>query len=391
MPRVLLYAGAALVLVAALLLAFLPRREAPSGPTPFAPGSQVVAVMAIDNRTTDAELRTADVGRILSDAFVQILYDCKGVQVVSPARLHSLVSAEERSFADTALDDKLARLVCRRSGANTFLSGVLSQIGATYVLHATLTDLGSGRLLGSFEARSHGKEKLLEMLTADLGASVQRTLGGAGGAAIEVGGGLGDVMSYDFEAMMHLSRGTDLNNTGLFQEAVVELQRAVARDPNLALAWSELSCAYSFTGKDTMAARANERAQQLGQRLSRREHRWVEANGVWLAGSGPRYREVLGRFLDDYPDDRQGHFYEGLSWEWLDKDCRQAIASFEKAYRLTPDFFPITKGFVDCYLELGEPERAVAALERYLAVVKSGPGADQARGRLQDLRRAKRA
>jgi TolB-like protein len=128
----------------------------------------VIAVMAIENKTSDPELASADVGRILSDAFVQLLYDYKGVQVVSPLRMGSIIATMNRTFTDTSRDSKLVHEVSKLAEANTILSGSLSQIGQTYILTATLTGLSGENLLGSFRAESQGKEKLLESLTAGI-------------------------------------------------------------------------------------------------------------------------------------------------------------------------------------------------------------------------------
>ena len=125
--------------------------------TPAVPAQPVIAVMAIENATSDPELTSADVGKILSDAFVQILYDYQGVQVVSPLHLTSIITSMNRSFKDTSNDIALVQEVSKESEANTVLSGSLSQIGQSYILTATLTELTSNKLLGSFRAESDGK------------------------------------------------------------------------------------------------------------------------------------------------------------------------------------------------------------------------------------------
>ena len=375
----------AVVALAALGWVVLGGRDGAVPASPFAAGSQVVAVMSIDDRTNDAELARADVGRILADAFVQILYDCQGVQVVSPARIQSLVMGERRTYLDTGRDWDLARKVCREAGANTVLSGALSRLGTSLVLNATLTEITTGRLVGSFEARAMQSEELLEALSMNIAPKMKTALGSMSGVQIVGGRPVGEIVTQNFQAYLHLTRGMDFNNVGNFDDAVPELEKAIELDPELALGWTELMCSYSFLGEEQHAQAALQRARALSSRLSRKEQLWVEVNSLWLAGNGGPYRQKMEEYLKEFPDDRQAAFYIGLSWEWLDEDCQQARAAYEKAYRLTPEYWPITKGIADCSQKLKDVDGARRALERYINTVKRGYGVDDARNYLQSL------
>jgi serine/threonine protein kinase len=348
-------------------------------------GPPVIAVMAIENKTTDPDLAKADIGRILSDAFVQLLYDFKGVQVVSPYRVHSVTMKLGRKFEETAKDLELAHKVCTESEANTILSGSLSQIGKTFVLNATLTTLPGEQLLGNFQAQSENKNELLETLTASIASRLKATLTAAGGKPIEEGKNVDQVATGSMEAYSHYIKGLELNNEGRFLQAAEEIRKALAIDPNMAVAWSELACVYSFAGDDAKAQEAQNKALQLRSRLSRKEQLWIDSISLWLDGNGAAYRTGIDKFINEFPDDRNGYFSIGLGWQWLDHDCKQAIGFYEKAYQLTPDYYPVTKALVDCQVELGQRQQAIASLQRYQKVVPSGHGFDQAKWRLQKL------
>jgi tetratricopeptide (TPR) repeat protein len=353
---------------------------------PAPPGAPaIVAVMAIDNATRDPQLGEADAGRILADAFLQVLYDCEGVQVVSPLRVQSIVSRAGRSYVDTARDPELVRKVCEGSGANTVLSGSLSQVGRTYILSVALTDHATGKLLGSFEARTEAMQDILGSLVMQVAGTIKVTLGTTRGVRVAGGRDVTEVATASFDAYSHFVRGMDLNNVGDWSAAMQELNQAIAIDPTMGIAWSELGCSYSFSGDEAKAEAAMRRALELRSHMSRKERLWVEATSAWLTGNGEFYRQRMQEYIDAYPDDRQGYFYIGLGWQWLDKDCRKALESYDKAYALTPEYYPITKGLVDCHLEMGERERALASLRRYLKLVRSGLGHQHATWRLEEL------
>ncbi len=364
------------------------RRAAPL-PGLFAPGTPVVAVMSIDNKTTDADLVQSDVGRVLSDAFVQILYDCQGLQVVSPVRIQSLVMGRKRTFADTGRDFNFAQDICRRASANGMLAGSLSQIGANFVLDATLTDLATGKLRGKFSAHADGKEKLLDALTSELALEVKQALSAGNAPELSPIRPVSEMTTHSYDAYVHYARGQDFNGVGEFDSARPELEEAVRLDPEMGIAWSELSCAYSFLGDRALAEAANRRAHEMRDHMNRRERMWADANSLWVEGEhGEKDRAAIEQYVHEFPDDRQAFFYAGLAYEFLDKDCASATRQFEKAYALTPEYYPITKGLADCAKESGDTAGARRILERYLRVVKSGAGASQARGYMQGLRGA---
>jgi eukaryotic-like serine/threonine-protein kinase len=381
LPRIAAITGVLLLgAIAAILFEFKKGSAVPFN------GPPVVAVMAIENKTADPDLTKADVGRVLSDAFVQVLYDCKGVQVVSPFRIQSVVMALGRKFEETAKDFELAQKVCKQSEANTILSGSLAQIGGTYVLNATLTALPGERLLGSFQAQSSTKNQLLESLTASIATKLKQTLTAMGGKPIEGGRNVQEVATSSMDAYSHYVKALDLNNEAKFLQAAEEIKKALEIDPNMAIAWSELACVYSFAGDETKAQEAQNRALQLRSRLSRKEKLWIDSISLWLDGNGPAYRAAVEKYVKEFPDDRNGYFYIGLGWQWLDHNCKEALTWYGNAYQLTPDYYPVTKALVDCQIELGQREQAIASLERYQKVVPSGYGYDQAKWRLLKLK-----
>jgi tetratricopeptide (TPR) repeat protein len=375
------WALATLVLLALVGSVFFLLREKEK---PVQMGPPVIAVMAFENKTSDPELAKADIGRVLSDAFVQVLYDCKGVQVISPWRVDGAAMELGRSYSDTSTDTGLIKKITANLNANVILSGSLSQLGETFILTATLTDLVSGKLIGNFRSDCMGKNEILSKLTSDISNKLKSSLTDAG-VRMEGGRESKDVATGSLEAYAHILRARDFTNEGKWNEAVKELEKALEIDPNMGLAWGELACAYSFNGDEARSKAAHARAMELKPRLTRKEQAWLEGISAWISGSGEEFRKSMKQFMKDFPDERDAHFYIGLSWQYLDHNCTKALESYEIAYQLTPNYYPLTKSIVDCQLEMNEKDKAVASLNRYLKLVRSGYGHIQAKGRLDKL------
>ena len=383
--RIALVAGA--IVVAAVGGALLSRRSSAMPRSVALPANQLaVAVLPIQNQSGDADLERAGIGKILSDALVQILWDVPGMYVVSPLRLDGVARALGKPLGDTASDAGLARKVSEKAGATAMLTGSLARVGRTYVLSANLTELPSERLRGSFRAESDSSDHLIQELTEKIGETLKARLGSAGGARPN----LQKVATGSVEAYAHFVRGKDLSDEGKWKEAILELRKAIEIDPQMASAWSELGCAYSFFGDDANAEAATVRAEQLLDHTNQKERRWIEWGAIWIrTGRGDLYCAEGDKFIHDFPDDRDGYFYTGLGHEYLRKDCEKAVEYYEKAYGVTPNYYPVTKAIVDCRLKLHQKDRALASLKRYLDLPwVSAYGRQQAEWRMAEVRKA---
>ena len=378
-------AGAAL-LAAALLL--WRRESAPSPPMRLpANVALAVAVLPVADESGDPELSRAGIGKILADAFVQVLSDIPRVYVVSPIRVDQVAQKLGRSVMEAAKDSAFAHRISEKAGATAMLTGSLGRVGKTYVLNASLYELPSDRILQSFRAESQNSDQLLPDLTAGVASMVRQKLGASSAEAS--GSSVEKVATGSVEAYAHFVRGRDLSNEGLWKESIPELQKALQISPQMAVAWSELGCAYSFFGDDANALAAQKKAESLLDHANNKERKWIEWSSIWIrSASGDLYCAEGDKFIREFPDDREGYFYTGLGHEYLRGDCEKALAYYEKAYNLTPNYYPITKAIVDCQLKLQHKDRAVAALKRYRALPwLSEHGRQQADWRLADVQK----
>jgi tetratricopeptide (TPR) repeat protein len=348
-------------------------------------GQTAIAVLPIHDLSGDPELAQAGIGRVLTDGFVQILSDIPGIYVVSPVRLHSVAASLGRPVVEAGTDVDYAQEVSKGAQATAMLTGLLSRVGDTFVLDATLTDLSSESLLGTFRAESQDRSQLLPELTESVSAEIHAKLNpntpGQDSKDIH------RVATSSIEAYKQFVLGHDLFMEGRWDEAIPELKKATKLDPEMGLAWSVLACSYSFAEDDMSSRAAQMKAQELMDRVNQKERRWIELNGVWVnTGNSAKFRKVAEEFISDYPDDREGYFHAGLGAEWLEEDYEAAIGFYEQAYQLTPTFYAVTKGLVDCHTKLYQKDRAIQALERYLKQTNLGEhGRSEAEGRLRKL------
>jgi len=381
---------AAAALVAAAAVVLLVRREADAPPPmKLPPGTLAVAVLPVADQSGDPDLSRAGIGKILGDAFVQVLSDIPSVYVVSPIRVDQVARSLGRPLADAAQDPSVAHRVCDKAGAKAMLTGTLGRVGKTYVLNASLYELPSDRILGTFRAEAQNSEQLLPDLTSKVSGALRSKLAAATGPS--AADGIERVATGSVEAYAHFVRGKEFSDEGMWKEAIPELQKAIEIDPQMAVAWTELACAYSFIGDDANAAAAQKKAESLLDHANKKERTWIAWAATWIqSGNGETYCAEGDDYIREFPDDREGYFYTGLGHEYLRKDCEKALVYYEKAYSLTPNYYPVTKAIADCRLKLNQKSRAVDAVKRYLALpFVSDHGRQQAQWRLEELKKGK--
>jgi tetratricopeptide (TPR) repeat protein len=362
-------------------------------------GKTGVVVLPIRNESGAPELASVGIDRILRDMFVQILADAPTLYVIHPQRLDGIAMRLGRSIADAVSDEDLARTLATEAHAEALLSGTLSRIGSAFVLNATLTEVGNQVVLETFRAQAQSPETLLEELAGQVHEQMPESenkrpgsgTAGLPGSSASDGAGGSIVPSRSVDAYAHYLRGEDLIVEGEWASAVPELLKAVEIDPQMALAWSALSCAYSFAGEDVKARAAGLKARDLAANVNEQERRWIALDWIWVStGNGDVFLRELELFIRDYPDARDGYFYGGLAVEWLKGDRAGALPWYEKAFMLLPNYYPVTKALSDAYANLGDHERAMQVLERYVAQpFIGGMARSRAEAKLADLRAAR--
>jgi hypothetical protein len=327
-------------------------------------GKMGIAIVPIVDEAGDEELTRAGIGRILADAFVQVLVDFPGFYVIDRYRLDSIAMQLGRSMEEAGADRALAREIGTRAAASAVLSGRLTRLGGSYILNATLTQIPGDVVLHSFQAQAGDAASLVAELTGRVTEDLRRKY-----SVSEEMPDVHGVATASLEAYTHYIRGDDLIHEGNWKAAVAELEQAVRIDPEMALAWSALSCAFSFDGREAEARAAFLQANRFTDRLNEQERKWVELDGIWVnSQNGDLYLAAVEKYLKKYPDDHQSIFYAGLAWQWLKGNCDSALVWYERTVRLSPGWYPVTKARVDCLLQMERDDEARRVLREYIAL-----------------------
>lgn len=298
--RTALAIAVALLLAIAAIVAFITtRRQPPPPPAAVAakPVRRAVAVLGFRNLSQRAD--AAWLSTALAEMLATELAAAESLRIIPGEE----VARAKRDLTIADVDSHAAETLAKVRGA----------IGADFVV------------LGSYVALADGKLRL------DL--RVQRTTGGEMTASFGTTGTEGDLFALVAEAGSQLrsrlgadarlAEGLDLRhgvprNTDAarsFAEGVARmrahdavgaraaLERAVAADPQFALAYGELSDAYSLLGYDERAAATARRAVEISGGLPRAEKLLLEAKYHQRAHRFQEAIDLYRTLVVQFPDD----------------------------------------------------------------------------------------
>ena len=204
--------------------------------------------------------------------------------------------------ADARLTPDVARVVCVRTGGAAVLEGSIAALGSQYVLGLRATNCATGDILADEQAQASRKEDVLSTLSQM--ATRFRTRVGESLATIERYSTPLEATTSSLEALQAYSAGFKAALAGSRVRALPLFQRAVAIDPDFALAHAAVGFRYSGMGESALARQSLLKAYQLRNRASDAERFYIDTlYDRDFTGNLERERRTLETWAESYPRD----------------------------------------------------------------------------------------
>jgi serine/threonine protein kinase/tetratricopeptide (TPR) repeat protein len=264
--------------------------------------------------------------------------------------------------ANARLTPDVARVVCIRTGAAAVLHGSIAALGRQYVLGLSATNCATGDILADEQGQAARKEDVLSTLTEM--ATRLRTRVGETLATIERYSTPLEGTTSSIEALQAYSAGMKAGLSGSIR-ALPLFQRAVAIDPDFALAHATVGFQYGKMGESALARPSLLKGYQLRHRASDAERFFIETlYDRDFTGNLERERRTLETWADSYPRDASPHtLIAGLALLSTGQH-ELAIAETEKAIALDPDHTPAYANKAFNQLMLNRPDDALLTIRR---------------------------
>jgi eukaryotic-like serine/threonine-protein kinase len=263
--------------------------------------------------------------------------------------------------ADARLTPDIAQGVCVRTASAAVLEGSIAMLGSQYVLGLRATNCTSGDILADEQAQATRKEEVLIALSEM--ATRFRTRVGESLATIEKHSRpLAEATTPSLDALKAYS---DAVKEFMRARRLTLLQRAVALDPEFAVAHAQLGFALGGAGEAALGQQSLIKAYQLRHRASDVERFSIETfYDRDVTGNLEREQRTLETWAQSYPRDPSPHtLLAGLALTSTGQH-ELAIAETDKAIALDPDWTPayVNRAFNQLYLN--RPDDASLTITR---------------------------
>jgi eukaryotic-like serine/threonine-protein kinase len=300
----------------------------------------------------DGTLRQGLAIELEQSPFLEIMDD---EQVQQDLRLMSVAPASH-------ITNQIAHEICVRDGAAATIDGSIESLGKNYVVTLQATTCRGGATLAREQIQALDKEHVLNAL-GTAATAVRARLGESLGSIEKLNRPLEQATTPSLEALQSYTAGYSEMGQGHFLAAVPLFQRAMALDPNFAMAYFFLGVAFNNAGDIERSREYTQKAFDLIDRVSEYERDYIAAGYYESTGELDKAIDAYRLGIGNYP--RYWAFHNDLSVDYIDLgQFEEGLKEGQEAARLQPDAEPPYRRLLDAYMCLDRLAEAKQLAEK---------------------------
>jgi len=348
-----------LAIIGLIIWRFIPRKEA----MPVPSDKPSLAIVYFENNSGDESLDHWR--KALCELLIADLTQSKYIRVLSSDKLldilGSLNQIEAKSFSARILKD-----VAARAGSTHILRGSFTKAGEQFRIDAILQEAATMESIGSDRIQGKGEESFLSMvdeLTSKVKAHFKLSTEEIAGDVDEE---IKKITTSSPEALKYYIEGRKYHVTRDYIKSIELMEKAVAIDPDFAMAYRSLAVSYGNIGFRPRRKEYMKKALELSDRLPERERYLI--GGDFYSSSEKTYDkaiEAYKKLLELYPDDSTGN--HNLATIYSDTGEKQKTIEHYEINRKRDNLGLLGYGnLASVYRQVGSYDKAREILEEAL-------------------------
>jgi serine/threonine protein kinase/tetratricopeptide (TPR) repeat protein len=278
--------------------------EATSGVEAESPAGTTTAISPTTVAVLPFSFRGSEAFAYLSEGLVDLMTTkLDGAGDLRSVDSHAILCRGNAAHQE-ATDPSGAQEIARSFGAGLFVLGNILEVGGQLHLDAALyksTGVPNPEAKANIQGGASEIFAMVDHLTAELLAN----RGGGPGARLER---IAAMTTDSFPALKAYLEGEREMRAMRRGPAAEAFQRAVAGDPEFALAWYRLAVATLWAGMPDKASDAVENAVKLSGKLTERDHHLLDAFHALMRGSCAEAEVLFRRIVGAYPNDAEAWY-----------------------------------------------------------------------------------
>ncbi len=264
------------------------------------------------------------------------------------------------------LTREVAREICVRTNSKAMLSGSISSLGSQYVIGLKAVNCNSGDALAQEQVEAATKEKVLKALD-NAATSLRAKLGESLSSVQKYDAPVEQATTPSLEALKAYSEATKIRRQEGDTAGIPLFKRAIALDPNFAVAYDGLGISYSNLGENGLASENIRKAYDLRERASELEKYRITAYYYgFTTGELEKSDQAYQQWAQAYPRDFIPHGNLAVNSIALGQ-YERGVAETVESIRLNPDAATGYGNLVGLYAAVNRLDEAKSTYEQALA------------------------
>jgi len=324
-----------------------------------------IAVISFNNQTGDKAYDYLQ--KAIPDLLITSLERENKLYVATWERMQDLLAQMGEKNVEV-IDRQLGFELCRKEGIKTIVLGSYIKAGETFATDVKVLDVDTKKLLRSSSSKGEGVSsiinKQIDELTKDISA-------GLGLAAINVGSSekpIADVTTRSMEAYSYYLAGKENLRKLYYDDARIAFEKAVALDPDFAMAYYALAVANFNIENIEAADAAIKRAKALSVKTSEKERLYIESDyALRVEKNTEESDRILRQLTDKYPKEKEAFHSLGAGY-WSRGVSDKAIVELNRALELDPSYGEAHNDLAFAYVKMGDYSKALEHLKIYVSL-----------------------
>ena len=309
-----------------------------------------IAVLFIENMADPSdENRNAEMIKML---LTTDLTQAKSLRVIGTQRLYD-IAKQKRSGSSRLIDRSNATEIAKEARARWMLTGSFTRAGSKIILTTEIQNVKDGRILEAQRATGTDLFELVDILSIE----VKNALGVINESG-DSDNPVKEITTSSAEAYQYYIEGLELINEVNFSKSIEKFDKALAIDSTFTQALYEKAVAWWWERKPDPISMVRKLDPYLAD-LPEKERMLITGLDAILKSENRSSLSIFISLVRKYPDDKQAHYLLGEVYYHYPADLLQALAAFESAIELDPEFLLAYHHVFDIYYRRGLFDRGI--------------------------------